>query len=562
METRRFILIAIMAIAGYLLWSTWQQENPAPQKNVATQSADILASDVGSDRFPSIAEDASVQPTTTSSLLATTPSNKLVNVQTDVLDITIDLKAGSIVRAELLDYSAALDEPQQPVILFNDNPETRYIAESTMLTRDEGAGDKHVVYQTSQQHYQLATGEDALVVTLNGNNKQGIQFEKQYTFKRGDYTVGVSYNVKNASNKDWQGHFATLLSRTDAQPSKSKAFVRTFFGASYSTPDDPYKKVPFKKMKKENVNATAEGGWAAMQQHYFLGAWIPNQNATNHYFSRVAADGLYTIGMYGPGIKLAPDGQATAQATLYVGPEKTAVLKQLAPHLDMTVDYGWLWFISVILFWLMEHIYNIVGNWGWSIILVTVIIKLCFYRLSAKSYRSMAAMRKLQPKLVALKERYGDDRQKMSQATMELYRKEKVNPFGGCLPILVQIPVFIALYWVLVESVELRQAPFIFWIQDLSVKDPFYILPLLMGLSMFIQQKLNPPPPDPTQAKVMMFLPVIFTALFMNFPSGLVLYWVVNNTLSIIQQWYITRKYGVDTKNGQGNATLPASEKS
>lgn len=565
MDLRRFVLVAALAMIGYLLWTAWQQEFSSPK--AATVASEARSSDDGSDRYPVISDSAlpgkSDSAASTVDISPSTgygASSQTVRVQTDVLDLTIDEATGKFIYAGLLNYPVSLDAPNQPVVLFNNKPETQYYAESTLLTSDKHFSDSELTYQSRQKQYQIEPGQDKVVVELVATNSKGIQFHKQYTFKRGDYAVGLEYSITNNSAVNWQGHLATLLSRTDAKP-QSKRFVRTYFGASISTADKPYQKVPFKKMKKDNLSENTEGGWAAMQQHYFLGSWIPDQSVVNHYFSRVNSAGLYTIGTYGPVINIAPGETKQAASTLYVGPEIPSVLKQLAPHLDMTVDYGWLWFISAILFWLMQRIYDVVGNWGWSIILVTMMIKLCFYRLSAKSYRSMNAMKKLQPKLLALRERFGDDRQKLSQATMELYRKEKVNPFGGCLPILVQIPVFIALYWVLIESVELRQAPFIFWIKDLAVKDPFYILPLLMGVSMFIQQKLNPPPPDPTQAKVMMFLPVMFTILFMNFPAGLVLYWVVNNTLSILQQWYITQKHGTDSKKNGKNA-LPLQGKS
>jgi len=296
-------------------------------------------------------------------------------------------------------------------------------------------------------------------------------------------------------------------------------------------------------MSKANLQVDATGGWIAMQEHYFLTAWIPKADVKNVFYTR-SMNNDYTIGAVSLPIQLNPGQNTTLGAKLYIGPEDTKTLAGLAPGLDMTVDYGFFWFVSDPLFKIMSAINQVLGNWGWTIVLMTLLIKAIFYRLSARSYRSMAGMRKLQPKLLALKERYGDDKAKLSQATMELYRQEKVNPLGGCLPILVQIPVFIGLYWVLLESVELRQAPFIFWIRDLSVMDPYHVLPLIMGGTMFVQQKLNPAPPDPVQAKLMMFLPLLFTALFWSFPAGLVLYWIVNNTLSILQQWYITRKYG------------------
>lgn len=363
-------------------------------------------------------------------------------------------------------------------------------------------------------------------------------------FTKGSYLIDVDYKIANQGNHEWVGYMNTQLIRSSPKEDKSSVFhVGSYTGASYSEPGKHrYQKVSFSDMNKGNLDVDSKGGWVAMQQHYFLSAWIPNANSTNKFYTR-SVNNDYTIGAVSQPITLQPNQEKTIGSKLYVGPEITSVLKSIAPSLDLTVDYGILWFLSSLLFSLMKVINNVVGNWGWSIVLVTVLIKLAFYRLSAASYKSMAGMRKLQPKLQALRERYGDDKAKISQATMELYKQEKVNPLGGCLPIVIQIPVFIALYWVLLESVELRQAPFILWIKDLSDADPYHVLPLIMGATMLIQQKLNPAPPDPMQAKVMMFLPVLFTGLFWGFPAGLVLYWIVNNTLSILQQWYITRKF-------------------
>jgi len=300
-------------------------------------------------------------------------------------------------------------------------------------------------------------------------------------------------------------------------------------------------------MTKQRMNKEISNGWVAMQEHYFLSALIPDGHEPYRFFTEVYGQERYAIGVMTNPTILAPGQQLRQSMKMYVGPEDYDMLVQTADGLEMTIDYGWLWFLSAILFWLLKRIYEVVGNWGWSIILVTVVIKLVFYKLSATSYRSMANLRKFQPRIQSLKERYGDDKQKFSQAMLELYKKEKINPLGGCLPILVQIPAFIALYWVLLESVELRQAPFMLWIKDLSAKDPYFILPILMGASMLLQQKMTPAPPDPMQAKVMMAMPVVFTFLFLQFPAGLVLYWVVNNVLSIAQQWYITKKYAPNT---------------
>ncbi|HYF97446.1 MAG TPA: membrane protein insertase YidC, partial [Coxiellaceae bacterium] len=362
------------------------------------------------------------------------------------------------------------------------------------------------------------------------------------------YAIKIENQISNRSGRTWVGSLYSQIKHKPVEQEHSFMQPRTYEGATLSSPAKRYQKLPYDKLEKATVNENIKDGWMAMQQHYFLTAWIPDPAQTNHYYTHVTSlgageyDKIYTIGFVAPETQLAPGASESISSTFYVGPESTKQLEPLAPGLDLTIDYGWLWIISKAIFWVMDHINSIVGNWGWSIILVTVLIKLLFYKLSEASYRSMARMRELQPRLATLRERYGDDKQKLSQSTMEIYKKEKINPLGGCLPVIVQIPVFIALYYVLFESVELRQAPFILWIHDLSVKDPYYVLPILMGLSMFAQQKLSPPPPDPTQAKVMMFLPVIFTVFFLSFPAGLVLYWLVNNCLSALQQWYIIKR--------------------
>ena len=470
------------------------------------------------------------------------------SLNTDVLKLTIDLAQGDIINTQLLDYPESVDEKDKPFILLQNQAGERYVANSSLFT-SEGQTVKNVdlSFTSAQQHYELSSGEQQLIVTLNGKTEEGLVVKKEFIFTKGSYLIQVRYLLDNQGTSPWKGYMNTQLLRSSPAEDKSSIFhIGSYTGASYSNPGvHRYQKVSFKDMTKSNLDANVQGGWLAMQQHYFVSAWVPKPDSRNMFYTR-ALNGDYTIGAVSQPIIVEPSAQKEIGANLYVGPENTSVLKEVSPGLDLTVDYGWLWFLSSFLFSLMKMIHSAVGNWGWSIVLVTVLIKLAFYRLSATSYKSMAGMRKLQPKLQALRERYGDDKAKMSQATMELYRQEKVNPLGGCLPIVIQIPVFIALYWVLLESVELRQAPFIFWIKDLASADPYHVLPIIMGATMLIQQKLNPAPPDPMQAKIMMFLPILFTGLFWNFPAGLVLYWIVNNTLSILQQWYITRKYSED----------------
>lgn len=542
MDIRRVILYAALALVVYALWTNWQLDYPR-----AVLKPSITEPAMTATMAPNVPTQASNDKPVGLNSEPIAPS-KIIRVKTDVLDLAIDLKQGDVINAQLLDYPESIEEKDKPFTLLQNNAGERYVANSNLFTA-QGQTIENIdpQYTATQDEYQLAEGQDKLVATLTGKNAEGLLVTKEFIFNKGSYLIDVRYTVNNEGASPWKGYMNTQLLRTSPQEDKSSVFhVGSYTGASYSKPGaHRYQKVNFKDMTKSNLDVNADGGWIAMQQHYFLSAWVPQAETKNNFYTR-ANSGDYIIGAVSQPLHLAPGEKGELSSRLYVGPEITSVLKSIAPGLDLTVDYGWLWFLSSLLFSLMKAIYSVVGNWGWSIVLVTVLIKLAFYRLSATSYKSMANMRKLQPKLLALRERYGDDKAKISQATMELYKKEKVNPLGGCLPILIQIPVFIALYWVLLESVELRQAPFIFWIKDLALPDPYHILPVIMGATMLIQQKLNPAPPDPMQAKVMMFLPILFTALFWNFPAGLVLYWIVNNTLSILQQWYITRKYSDD----------------
>lgn len=541
MDIRRVVLYGALAFVIFSLWTNWQKDYPSAVQQPVTTNANNTSQ---GSMLPAMDEATSPSSTQKQALTSAKPEQR-VQVRTDVLNLEIDLQEGNIVQAQLLDYPES-DTNSKPFTLLQDMPSKQYVANSSLFVVDKQTVQTvDVPFTTTAQSYHLSPTEDTLTVILSGQTPDGLVVNKTFLFKRGSYQIDVKYNIANEGSTPWQGYLNTQLLRSSPTEDKSSMFhMGSYTGASYSVPGQHrYKKVSFKDMTKSNVDVEAKGGWIAMQQHYFLSAWIPDVQENNRFYTRYMNND-YTIGYISPPIVVAPETKKEVHVRLYLGPELTDVLKEISPGLDLTVDYGWLWFISQFLFSLLKTIHAFVGNWGWSIVLVTVLIKLAFYQLSAKSYKSMAGMRKLQPKLQALRERYGDDKAKMSQATMELYRQEKINPLGGCLPILIQIPVFIALYWVLVESVQLRQAPFIFWITDLSAADPYHVLPIIMGITMLVQQKLNPAPPDPTQAKMMMFLPVVFTLLFMNFPAGLVLYWTVNNSLSILQQWYITRKYG------------------
>lgn len=547
----RIGLYIVLAILIFFLFQAWTKDHPATVVAPTAQTETIP-----SDRYipDTVAAPSAGTHTQSAASPRTQPTyasaSELVKVNNDVMEVAIDLRGGDIVASKFYHYPVSLSD-KQPFILLNDDAKTRYIAESGLLSKtgpDTGKGQ--ALYKAEKNQYSLEQGAENLSVTLTWQNAEGVKVNKIFSFTRGSYEVDVSYSIANHSSQAWQGNLYTQLMRTNTPPAGNGGFVNlaTFFGAAVSTPAKPFNKITFKDMQKNNLQEVVQNGWAAMVQHYFITAWVPPKDATSTYYTKVTSSGLYTVGMIGQPIVVNPGESQTVTSKLYTGPAIANKLEKTAQGLKLTIDYGWFWFFSEPIFKAMKIIHDFIGNWGWSIVIVTILIKLLFYPLSSKSYRSMSGIKKLQPRIEALKARFGDDRQKLTQATLDLYRQEKVNPMSGCLPILIQIPVFIALYWVLVESVELRQAPFILWIRDLSQPDPYYILPILMGLSMFLQQLLNPPPPDPVQAKVMMAMPLIFTILFANFPAGLMLYWFINNTLSFLQQWYIMRRINSSTK--------------
>ena len=465
-----------------------------------------------------------------------------VRVTTDVLDVEIDTLGGTIAQVDLLSYPVSNDTPDEPFRLLDDtDPRTYFIAQSG-LTGPRSAPNHHSQFESEAQAYELVDGVDFIDVPLRWQSQDGVEVTRTYRFARDNYVVQVRADVANRSDEAWQGALYGQLQRGEPESSGGIFRTYTYTGGILSGPEKPYEKVDFSDMASQDVNREVTGGWVAMIQHYFAAAWIPGAEDTNHFYSKGLEHDRFAIGVVTPATMVPPGGTGEFSLAFYVGPKIQERMQDVAPHLERTVDYGWLWLIAEPLFWLLSWIHGFVGNWGWAIIILTILIKLAFFQLSATSYKSMARMRKLQPRITALRERYAADKQRMNQAMMELYRQEKINPLGGCLPILVQIPVFIALYWVLLESVELRQASFIGWLDDLSLHDPYFVLPILMGVTMLIQQKLNPTPPDPMQAKIMMALPFVFTFFFLFFPSGLVLYWFVNNVLSIIQQWVITKK--------------------
>ena len=563
MDNQRLFLFVALSLVLMLLYSAWQEQygpkpvpfqaqSPAipgsvpgmPPSDSPVSAPQMPSATPGSDVPAAQSAPASAPPVTAQvSQSAILDQQQRIHVVTDMFDVEIDTKGADIRRAALRQYPVNLKEKDNPVVLFNDTLPKVLIAQSGLLATAGETVDHHVVYTAEQTEYKLADGQDSLNVVLRWNGEKGIALTKTYTFHRNSYEIDMAVSMTNNSGQDWTGRFYRQLQRSDVTSQEQSSFIYTFTGGVVSNDLNKYEKIPLDEIGEWKAEESyIKNGWVAMIQHYFIGAWIPVQDQYNYFYTKARNNGLYLIGMSTAETKVAAGSTGEFKSKMYIGPKEQDRLAAAAPNLQLTVDYGVLTLLADPLFWLLDFIHEYVQNWGWSIVLVTLIIKLLFYKLSEAAYRSMANMRKFQPKIVAIRERYGNDKQRMSQAMMDLYKKEKINPLGGCLPMLVQIPVFIALYWVLLESVELRQAPFVLWIHDLSTKDPFYILPLIMGISMFVQQKLNPAPMDPMQQKILQFLPVVFTLFFAFFPSGLVLYWVANNILSIIQQWYITRK--------------------
>jgi len=544
----RFFLFAALVLCGMLLYNAWKQDHSSKSIQALTETGTTLSKKGAEDKdIPQILkEKTSIEETVVPDL------SRQVQIKTDVYNLTIDKLGGDITHLILSKYAEDQNAFGQGFVLFDNTSKRYYIAQSG-LTGEQGPDKRGVgraIYKSDHPSYQLENNKDELSVDLKITSGD-VDIIKRFSFQRGSYVIGVEYLIYNRAKNDYSGSFYARLKRKP-EPESGVGFlgIQTFTGAALHTPETPYKKISFSDIMDKPLEQSIQGGWAALVEHYFVSAWIPAKDVTSIYQTNKLDNDIYSIGLVESAVVVAPGEEKSIKTQLYAGPEITEILEKLAPGLELSVDYGILWPICQPIFWLLKMAFQFTGNWGLAIIVTTILIKLLFYKLSASSYRSMGNMRKLQPKLEALKERYGDDKQKFSQATMELYKKEKINPLGGCLPVLIQIPVFIALYYVLLGSVELREAPFYLWITDLSAKDPYYVLPILMGASMLVQQKLNPAPPDPMQAKVMMLMPIIFTVLFLNFPSGLVLYWFLNNVLSIAQQWYITRN--IENKSHHG----------
>jgi YidC/Oxa1 family membrane protein insertase len=539
MDNQRLILALALFFVLFLIWQAWQQDyGPTPPPTTSTEAPQTDVRRATDVPTPPSAEPTAATPPGPAPQAA--PRGQRVQVRTDLLAVEIDTLGGDVRKVDLLTYPVSADQPDEPFRLLDDSPGRFFIAQSGLISRDASAPDHHARYRAERTSYELPAGGDNLSVRLTWSGPDGLSVDKVYTFRRNSFQIELTHEVHNATGTPWTGRQYRQLQRVKTE--RESRFVYTYTGGVIYSPEEKYEKISFDDMAKSDLSRDVTGGWVAMIQHYFLGAWLPETDSPEHFYSKSLQGERFALGMVAPPTTIAPGESHRFTTRLFAGPKRHQRLAEAAPGLERTVDYGYLTVISEPLFIALKWIHKVVGNWGWSIIILTILIKLAFYKLSETSYRSMANMRKLAPRLQSLKERYGDDRQRMQQAMMEIYKKEKINPLGGCLPILVQIPVFIALYWVLLESVELRQAPFILWIDDLSTKDPYYVLPVLMGSSMFLQQRLNPPMMDPIQQRVMMLLPLVFTVFFAFFPAGLVLYWTVNNVLSITQQWYITRR--------------------
>jgi len=560
MESQKNFIFIGLAIVSYLLFLSWQQDYaPQPQPQIETSNEQINTTDeqVAVDQeFPSEVssefEDTPViqndeLPQSTNPASVNSNKSKLITIETDVLKLLLDPRGGDFVSGKLLKYPLTQDKPDRPIAILRNSNNRVYTAMSGLI----GAGmpesaKPRALFSSEKDTYKLTDSDDSLVIPLTWVNEQGLVIKKIISLTRGSYLINVKYRVDNSTPSKLSATFFGQLKRDqllDEDNSGGGLGIRAYLGSAYSTKEQRYERYDFDDMNEANLKVSTQGGWVAYLQHYFISAWVPDQEEVNN-ITTLTPGGMGIIRIMSPKATVNPGEILEVGGNLYLGPKIQDKLEKIADGLDLTVDYGFLWWIGQPLFWLLHWFNSLIGSWGLAIIMVTITVKLIFYPLSNAQYRSFAKMRTIQPKITALKERIGDDKQKMSQAMMELYKKEKVNPLGGCLPLLVQMPVFIALYWVLLETVELRHAEFYLWIHDLSAKDPYYILPILMGASMFLMQKMQPTNAtmDPMQQKIMQYMPVVMTIFFLFFPAGLVLYWLVNNLLSIAQQLYVTNK--------------------
>ena len=548
MDLTKFALYTSLAVVTYLMLLAWQEDYPPlinsgfdeqiPSPSRPTQLNDLPT------QVPTSSPSSSQSTTevTNATPLMGSPA-ELVHIKTDTLELSIDLNGGDIVELSLPKYLKQIDVTDDPFKVLESSPRRDYVAQSGLIGQNGIDNSGRALYESTSTNYELEEGQNTLTVDLFNAAQQGISVTKRFIFSRNSYLVDIEFLIENNTGTNWQANtFGQIKRDRFDDPSSVGGFGRTFLGFVTTTVDDPYIKVDFDDIDDRSESAETLGGWIGFSQHYFLSAWIPDQSEVNRFTTRKNEANQY-FGEFTSGAFSVPaNSSGNYKIQFYSGPKDQYTLAEISPNLDLTIDYGFLWFLAAPIYWLLTRIDSIIGNYGLSIILLTFVVKALFYKLSETQYKSMAGMRRVMPKMQQIKDRYGDDRMGLQKATMDLYKKEKINPFGGCLPMLVQMPVFIALYWVLMESVELRHAPFIGWLTDLSVRDPFFILPLLMGATMFMQTKLSPAPADPMQAKVMQLMPIMMTVLFLWFPAGLVLYWLTNGLLGILQQWYITSK--------------------
>lgn len=548
MDTRRLILFIVFSMSILMLWDAWQKQH-APIETVPQVSA------VTDNSVPNqtVSANGAVNTDVNQAGLPADGEYKLmvgqrISVTTDLYKADIETTGGDLRRLELLKHRAADNDKTNFVLLDDAAKPMTYVAQTGLIggnTTTDLPSHK-AIFTSTATNYQMQEGQNSLKVRLSWIGTNGVTVDKIYTFHRNQYAIDVSYEIKNGSAEAITPAVYYQIVH-DNESNQGSKLMPSFTGGSYYTEATKFKKLKFADMAKEPLKIDSTDGWVGLLQHYFVGAWIPKDGLAREFYTKKLSDHIYLIGSKSKLSSIAPGASLVVPARLFAGPQNHQDLKETAPGLEYTVDYGWLTVVASPLFWLLSKIHSVVGNWGVAIILLTVLIKAAFFKLSATSYRSMAQMRELAPRLQAMKEKFGDDKPKMQQAMMEMYKKEKINPMGGCLPILVQIPVFISLYWMILASVELRHAPFFGWIHDLSAIDPYYILPILMGATMIIQTYLNPAPADPIQAKVMKVMPVVFSVFFFFFPAGLVLYWLVNNVLSITQQWYINKMIHAET---------------
>ena len=563
MDNQRLLVWAAFGLLAFMTYQAWQQDyGPQSQRTVSAPAPDageapgnddglpvLPAGDADTPALPRV--DAAPGSSDTPATDAVS-AGRIIRVSTDVLELQISTVGGLIRQAALLKYPVAKDLPDTLVELLSTD-ELRFGSMQSGLIADAGEGEPYFnAALTAQASAYELNGDDEIVVPLTWDNGNGIRVEKRLRFTRGSYRIDIEHRVINDSDADWRAAEYTVLKRRSAVHERSMFDVDTYsFEGPVVYDGNKSEKMDHDDLLEGPFQINASGGWAAGIRHHFLSAIIPVE-PTEHRYDVTLKNGVSSASVFGPATTIRAGAEHSFNTVLFVGPKLQAQLEDIAPSLKLTVDYGLLTLLSNPLFWLLSKVFGLVGNWGVAIIMVTILIKAAFYKLTEKSGRSMAKMREIQPRMKALQDRYKDDKPQLSQAMMELYKREKVNPAAGCLPILIQMPFFLAFYWVLLESVEMRQAPFALWITDLSSRDPYFILPIIMGAAMLFQQKLNPAPADPVQAKVMQVMPIVFTGFFAFFPSGLVLYWVTNTLLSIAQQWYVNKVVEDERKAKKG----------